>query len=160
MTSQSVQGTFLAPFAGLESHLPGLALCIAVSFHRVGDRVPVDRPPVAENTAIGGGDASTKLIFDDCRTANRFGMDQIYYVPRAGSDRIACRLNGGVSRQQNRPKRLHQCSSVPESLSFGEGMSILRSFAPLPRFPASIQWLPARVPRGVRLPGLTRPWVS
>ena len=103
MVSQSVKGTFLAPFAGLESHLPGLALCIAASFYRVGHRVPVDRPPAAENSAIGGGDASPKLIFDDRRTANRFGMDQLYYVPSAGRDRIACRLNGGVSRQQQEP---------------------------------------------------------
>jgi hypothetical protein len=114
------------------------------------DRVPPDRLQAAENAANGGRDESPKLIFDNRRTANCFGKDQLYYVSRAGRDRIACRLNGGVSRQQQEPtEALHQCGSARESLSFGRGMSILRSFAPLPRFPASIQWLPARVSRGV-----------
>jgi hypothetical protein len=67
------------------------------------DRSPADRPPDAKNAAIGGGDASSKLIFDVRRTSNRLGIDRIYYVPRPGRDRIACRLNGGVSRQQQEP---------------------------------------------------------
>jgi hypothetical protein len=108
----------------------------------VSHRVPVNRLQAAENAAIGGGDESPKLIFDERRTANRFGKDQLYYVPRAGRDRNACRMNGGVSRQQQEPTEVTAPMRLRSRIPFlREGrMSILRSFAPLPRFPASIEW--------------------